>query len=195
MLSLTVGAGSTCLREHDSPRMRKTMPAICGIALSLCFFSRTLFAQASTPAPAAISNEDDRFSRRQPDRRPGPATERGFSGVDRRENSRGRFALRSRERRLERRYQRRRAPADRLDAPAADRRARDRSWRQRRFARSAGKIAQGKPPGDYRQGEGEESVGQDCDRGNADAAKPGRGLRGGFRSAFTPTSREKITPP
>jgi acyl-CoA thioesterase-1 len=30
--------------------MRKTMPAICGIALALCFFSRALFAQASTPS-------------------------------------------------------------------------------------------------------------------------------------------------
>jgi acyl-CoA thioesterase-1 len=29
--------------------MRKTMPAICGIALALCFFSRAIFAQASTP--------------------------------------------------------------------------------------------------------------------------------------------------
>jgi acyl-CoA thioesterase I len=53
MLSLTVDAGSSCLREHDSPRMRKTMPAICGIALALCFFSRTLLAQTSTPAPGA----------------------------------------------------------------------------------------------------------------------------------------------
>jgi acyl-CoA thioesterase-1 len=53
MLSLTVDAGSSCLREHDSPRMRKTMPAICGIALSLCFFSRTIPAQTSPPAPAA----------------------------------------------------------------------------------------------------------------------------------------------
>jgi acyl-CoA thioesterase-1 len=33
--------------------MRKTMPAICGIALALCFFSRPILAQASTPAPAA----------------------------------------------------------------------------------------------------------------------------------------------
>jgi acyl-CoA thioesterase-1 len=32
--------------------MRKTMPAICGIALALCFFSRAIFAQASTPVPA-----------------------------------------------------------------------------------------------------------------------------------------------
>jgi acyl-CoA thioesterase-1 len=32
--------------------MRKTMPAICGIALALCFFSRAIFAQASTPASA-----------------------------------------------------------------------------------------------------------------------------------------------
>jgi acyl-CoA thioesterase-1 len=28
------------------------MPAICGIALALCFFSRAIFAQAATPAPA-----------------------------------------------------------------------------------------------------------------------------------------------
>jgi acyl-CoA thioesterase-1 len=35
--------------------MRKTMPAICGIALALCFFSRTLPAQNSTSAPAATS--------------------------------------------------------------------------------------------------------------------------------------------
>jgi len=28
--------------------MRKTMPAICGIALALCFFSQAIFAQAST---------------------------------------------------------------------------------------------------------------------------------------------------
>jgi acyl-CoA thioesterase-1 len=35
--------------------MRKTMPAICGIALALCFFSRALFAQASTPATTAAS--------------------------------------------------------------------------------------------------------------------------------------------
>jgi acyl-CoA thioesterase I len=34
--------------------MRKTMPAICGIALALCFFSRAIFAQASTPAPAKM---------------------------------------------------------------------------------------------------------------------------------------------
>ncbi len=27
------------------------MPVICGIALALCFFSRAIFAQASTPAP------------------------------------------------------------------------------------------------------------------------------------------------
>jgi acyl-CoA thioesterase-1 len=31
--------------------MRKTMPAICGIALALCFFSPALFAQIPTPAP------------------------------------------------------------------------------------------------------------------------------------------------
>jgi acyl-CoA thioesterase-1 len=53
MQSLTVGAGSSCLREHDSPRMRKTMPAICGIALSLCFFSPTVFAQATAPTTTA----------------------------------------------------------------------------------------------------------------------------------------------
>ena len=53
MQSLTVGAGSSCLREHDLPRMKKTMPAIYGIALVLCFFSRAIFAQASTPAPVA----------------------------------------------------------------------------------------------------------------------------------------------
>jgi acyl-CoA thioesterase-1 len=35
--------------------MRKTMPAICGIALALCFFSRALTAQTSTPVPAAAS--------------------------------------------------------------------------------------------------------------------------------------------
>src|SRR6267143_793244 len=51
MQSLTVGADSSCLREHDSPRMRKTMPAICGIARALCFFSRALPAQTSTPGP------------------------------------------------------------------------------------------------------------------------------------------------
>jgi acyl-CoA thioesterase-1 len=50
MLSLTVDAGSSCLREHDSPRMRKTMPAISGIALSLCLFSATIFGQATKPA-------------------------------------------------------------------------------------------------------------------------------------------------
>src|SRR5438067_7812208 len=50
MLSLTVAVGSTCLREHDSPRMRKTMPAIYGIALALCFFSPAIFGQTSTPA-------------------------------------------------------------------------------------------------------------------------------------------------
>src|SRR5437763_2600147 len=50
MLSLTVAVGSSCLREHDSPRMRKTMPAICGIALALCFFSPAIFGQTSTPA-------------------------------------------------------------------------------------------------------------------------------------------------
>jgi acyl-CoA thioesterase-1 len=33
--------------------MRKTMPAICGIALALCFFSQAIFAQASTPTPVA----------------------------------------------------------------------------------------------------------------------------------------------
>jgi acyl-CoA thioesterase-1 len=30
--------------------MRKTMPAICGIALALCFFSRALLAQTSAPS-------------------------------------------------------------------------------------------------------------------------------------------------
>jgi acyl-CoA thioesterase I len=35
--------------------MKKTMPAICGFALALCFFSRAVFAQVSTPAPAAAS--------------------------------------------------------------------------------------------------------------------------------------------
>lgn len=57
MQSLTVGAGSVCLREHDSPRMRKTMPAICGIALALCFFPRAILAQASTPTAAATSTK------------------------------------------------------------------------------------------------------------------------------------------
>ncbi|HMG06253.1 MAG TPA: arylesterase, partial [Chthoniobacterales bacterium] len=33
--------------------MRKTMPAICGIALALCFFSGAIFAQVPTPASAA----------------------------------------------------------------------------------------------------------------------------------------------
>src|SRR5436190_1986899 len=50
MLSLTVDAGSSCLREHDSPRMRKTMPAICRIALALCFFSAATFGQTAEPA-------------------------------------------------------------------------------------------------------------------------------------------------
>jgi acyl-CoA thioesterase-1 len=54
MLSLTVDVGSTCLREHDSPRMRKTMPAICGIALALCAFSPAIPAQTS---PTAISTK------------------------------------------------------------------------------------------------------------------------------------------
>jgi acyl-CoA thioesterase I len=53
MLSLTVDAGSSCLREHDSPRMKKTMPAICGIALALCFFSRAILAETATPTPLA----------------------------------------------------------------------------------------------------------------------------------------------
>jgi acyl-CoA thioesterase-1 len=52
MMSLTVDAGSSCLREHDSPRMRKTMPAICRIALALCLFSATTFGQAAAPALA-----------------------------------------------------------------------------------------------------------------------------------------------
>jgi acyl-CoA thioesterase I len=52
MESLTVRADSSCLREHDSRRMRKTMPVICGIALVLCFFLQPLFAQVSTPTPA-----------------------------------------------------------------------------------------------------------------------------------------------
>src|SRR5438477_4538994 len=50
MLSLTVAMGSTCLRDHDPPRMRKTMPAICGIALALYVFSPAIFGQISTPA-------------------------------------------------------------------------------------------------------------------------------------------------
>jgi acyl-CoA thioesterase-1 len=37
--------------------MRKTMPAICGIALALCVFSRALPAQTSTPAPAATRSK------------------------------------------------------------------------------------------------------------------------------------------
>jgi acyl-CoA thioesterase-1 len=37
--------------------MRKTMPAICGIALALCFFSRALPAQTATPAPATTSTK------------------------------------------------------------------------------------------------------------------------------------------
>jgi acyl-CoA thioesterase I len=37
--------------------MRKTMPAIRGIALALCFFSRAIFAQAPTPTPAATSTK------------------------------------------------------------------------------------------------------------------------------------------
>jgi len=52
MESLTVRADSSCLREHGSRRMRKTMPAICGIALVLCFFLQSLLAQVSTPIPA-----------------------------------------------------------------------------------------------------------------------------------------------
>jgi acyl-CoA thioesterase-1 len=38
--------------------MRKTMPAICGIALSLCLFSPTIFGEttASTPAATAARN-------------------------------------------------------------------------------------------------------------------------------------------
>src|SRR6267143_3555613 len=53
MQSLTVGADSSCLREHDSPRMRKTMPAICGIALSLCFFSLTIFGETTATTTVA----------------------------------------------------------------------------------------------------------------------------------------------
>ena len=33
--------------------MKKTMPVIFGIALSLCFFSRAILAETSTPTPAA----------------------------------------------------------------------------------------------------------------------------------------------
>src|SRR5437763_13054765 len=52
MESLTVRADSSCLPEHYSGRMRKTMPVICGIALVLCLFLQSLFAQVSTPTPA-----------------------------------------------------------------------------------------------------------------------------------------------
>jgi acyl-CoA thioesterase I len=53
MQSLTIEAGSSCLREYDSPRMRKTMAAIYGAALLLYFLPQTLFAQVSTPTPTA----------------------------------------------------------------------------------------------------------------------------------------------
>jgi acyl-CoA thioesterase-1 len=33
--------------------MRKTMPAICGIALCLCLFSPTIFSETTAPTPAA----------------------------------------------------------------------------------------------------------------------------------------------
>ncbi len=48
---MTARAGSSCLRENDSPRMSKMMPAICGIALSLLLFSSTIFGQTSSPSP------------------------------------------------------------------------------------------------------------------------------------------------
>jgi len=35
--------------------MRKTMPAICGIALCLCLFSPTIFSETTAPTPAATS--------------------------------------------------------------------------------------------------------------------------------------------
>jgi acyl-CoA thioesterase-1 len=35
--------------------MRKTMPAICGIALSLCLFSPTIFGETTAPTPAATA--------------------------------------------------------------------------------------------------------------------------------------------
>jgi acyl-CoA thioesterase I len=37
--------------------MRKTMPAICGIALALCFFSPEVLAETSTPARAATPSK------------------------------------------------------------------------------------------------------------------------------------------
>jgi acyl-CoA thioesterase-1 len=35
--------------------MRKTMPAICGIALCLCLFSPTIFGETTAPTPAATA--------------------------------------------------------------------------------------------------------------------------------------------
>jgi acyl-CoA thioesterase I len=35
--------------------MRKTMPAICGIALSLCLFSPTIFSETTAPTPVATT--------------------------------------------------------------------------------------------------------------------------------------------
>jgi|SoiMethySBSTD1v2_1073268.scaffolds.fasta_scaffold91481_2 acyl-CoA thioesterase-1 len=56
MQSLTVGMDSFCLREHHSPRMKKTMPAIFGIALLLCPFS-ALWAEAATPTPTSTPSK------------------------------------------------------------------------------------------------------------------------------------------
>lgn len=44
-----MGSGSTCLRENDSPRMSKMMPAICRNALAVLLFSSTIFGQAASP--------------------------------------------------------------------------------------------------------------------------------------------------
>jgi acyl-CoA thioesterase-1 len=38
--------------------MRKTMPAICGIALCLCLFSPTIFSETTAPTPVATASKN-----------------------------------------------------------------------------------------------------------------------------------------
>ena len=194
MRSLTVGAGSTCLREHDSPRMRKTMPAICGIALALCVFSRALPAQTSAQAPTpsaktvvflgdsltaglglppseafpALIGEKIRAAGL-----PYQVENAGLSG----DTSAGGLRRTG------------------LAAATTDRCPRYRSRRQRRSARTAGEIDQSQPAGDHRQGESEESGGENRHRGDADSAEPGRGVRGEFHDRSSPRLRRKTTRP
>src|SRR3954470_14136152 len=103
--SLTVGLGSSCLREHDPPRMEKNDASISGNCARL-LHSGIAFWRDDYPDAIPRCGEERGLSRGQPYGGFWRATGGGVPDLDRAENPDGGVAVRSSKRGVERRHQR-----------------------------------------------------------------------------------------